>query len=328
MIKQILLTLFIFGTNLFYAQTFDDKNISQLEELKIKAATSEKYELAAKYKKAIELKTAIELAVKEEDYEKANQLKNELIGLNPKNTSDKENIKFIFDDTIGELDCKDNNWRTKNLSKTHARFYGDRANEVHIADHIIYYGVDITYSKLIDRKNLGNGKSILDDKADHFNDYFNKLITVKDLQRWMKKPGMLKGTDIFSNYKAMNMDNFVIDKNYCLSFSDIKTIIKGYSLKEKNGIGMVINIANFNENFSEGKLKAFISLYITFFDIDTREILYAVEATGLSNIPTAFWHKKFAIGANLAVRNLFIDQIYLQGITSTDQLPEKFRLDN
>ena len=123
------------------------------------------------------------------------------------------------------------------------------------------------------------------------------------------------------------MDNFVIDQNYCLSFSDIERIIEGYNLKEKDGIGMVINITSFNENYNERKLTEFISLYITFFDINTRDILYSVEATGLSNIPQAWWYKRYAIGINYAVRTLFIDNIYLQGVTDIEQLPEKFRLD-
>lgn len=329
--KQITLILLVFSTTILFAQSFDDKSISELEQLKNQAVSIENYELAAQYKKAIELKNEIVTAVNQENYEKAARLKEELQNISKSTTSksitNNTSESFVFNENIGEIGCIDNNFRKGNMYGAYARFHGTKAQQVHAADNLIYYGLDITYSKLIDENNIGNGKEVLEKHAEKFNNYFNKLISVKSLQRWMRKQSILKGSNVFNNYKKMDMNSFVTDKNYCLSFSDIKNIIKGYNLEEKEGIGMVLNIANFNENFNEKKYKEFISLYITFFDIKTRDVLYAVEATGISFAPSAFWYKRYAIGVNYALRQLFIDRIYLQGVTSPEQLKEKFRLD-
>lgn len=77
----ICVVLMMISTTIF-AQTFDDKSVTQLTSLKKKAASKQDYELAAKYKKAIEIKGELSKAVKAEDYSKAASLKKELSALN------------------------------------------------------------------------------------------------------------------------------------------------------------------------------------------------------------------------------------------------------
>ncbi len=240
----------------------------------------------------------------------------------------KQSEAFVYNDSIGELGCSDNNYRKgNNMYLTAARFYGTQAQKIYSADDLVYYGLDISYSKLVDSKSIGKGEKILNKYAENFNKYFS-TIDAEHLQRWMNKRSVVKGTDVFHNYKKMNFSSFVVDSNYCIPFTDVEKIVKGYVLKEKQGIGMVVIVASLDENNNAKKnLQEFITVFITFFDISTREVLFAVEATGLSATPTAFWHKRYATGVSIALRTLFIDRIYKEGIINIDQLPEKYRLD-
>ncbi len=252
------------------------------------------------------------------------------ISSNQENTNSyKQNKEFVYDSSIGEVGCQDNNYRKGNNGYLiAARFYGSEAQKIYSANDLVYFGLDISYSKLVDSKSMGKGEKILNKYAEKYNTYSKALIDAEQLQRWMKKRSVVKGTDVFQNYKKMDFDKFVVDSNYCLSISDIKKIVKGYVLKEKQGVGMVVIVATLDENrSSKKKLQEFTTVFITFFDISTREVLFAVEATGMSSAPTAFWHKRYAIGVSLALRTLFIDRIYKEGIVDINQLPEKYRLD-
>ena len=104
-----------------------------------------------------------------------------------------------------------------------------------------------------------------------------------------------------------------------MSFTDLEKIIKSYVLNEKSGIGMVVNIVNFN------KPREYVSGYVTFFDIATREILYSLEATGPAG--GGGWAGHWASGIERIVRGMFIDEIYKRKYTSSGQIHPKLLLD-
>lgn len=88
-------------------------------------------------------------------------------------------------------------------------------------------------------------------------------------------------------------------------------------MREKQGIGMVVNVANFN------KEREYSLIYVTFFDIATREILFAVEASGKAG--GAGMTKHWAEGVSNAFREIFIDQVYKPKRTNSFQIPDKLR---
>ena len=221
--------------------------------------------------------------------------------------------KFTYDKTIGQLGCMQK-------KRVGAKIYGSRSNEVFNAGNIVYYGIDISYSKLTSVRELGKGEELLSKYAFQMRSLVNKdFLKIYDLRRWMKKTNMFYGTDIFSNYSQMDYSAFVTEENYCLSFSDINKIIKGYVLNEKEGIGMVVNVANFN------KTREYVGLFVTFFDISSREVLYSVEATGEAG--GAGWGKHYSVGIGNAVRKMFIDEIYKRKYSSSAQIHPKLLLE-
>jgi hypothetical protein len=103
-----------------------------------------------------------------------------------------------------------------------------------------------------------------------------------------------------------------------MPFEDLQTIVQSYVLREKQGIGMVINLVNFNKD------KEYALIYVTFFDIETREIMFAAEVTG--NAGGSGMTKHWASGVEEAFAKMFIDQIYKPKRSLNHQIPSKLRL--
>src|SRR5690606_37344589 len=98
-----LFTLFIF-TLIFipfsFAQDYSKLSIKELEELKSKAATQENYSEASKIKTIIELKKELEIAAKNEEYQKAAELKAKIQSL-PNGTVDTSNKTSVSNTSSG-----------------------------------------------------------------------------------------------------------------------------------------------------------------------------------------------------------------------------------
>ncbi len=131
----------------------------------------------------------------------------------------------------------------------------------------------------------------------------------------MQQPSIVQGNPVFPNYTFRDFNGFVSGLNFCIPFSDIQKIVKSYVLRETKGVGMVINLVNFN------KEREYALVYITFFDIQTREILFAVEASGEAG--GSGLTKHWATGVEAAVRDMFIDEVYKRRWTNNSMIPHK-----
>lgn len=224
----------------------------------------------------------------------------------------KQNSHFTYNNNIGSVGCQFKN-------PNGAKIYGTRGSEVFIRKDIIYFGFDYTYAKLTNSGKTDKSAIFVDKYLNPMNNILNnELLRVYDLRRWMRKSNMFQGTNIYDNYRSMDINNFIVADNYCLSFEDIQKIVKSYVLNEKEGVGMVINVANLNKH------KEYVDVYVTFFDIASREVMYSVEVTGKAG--GAGWGKHYATGINNAVRHMFIDQIYKRKYTSNGQIHPKLLL--
>lgn len=241
----------------------------------------------------------------------------EVVNNNYTNTSSKTVAKsgnperFVYNPDIGDPFCQIK-------KQTGGKIYGDRGNEVFYRTDVIFYGFDLTYCKLSNKSKLGDGILIVPQYYDAWNDILSRdMLPVSKISSWMSKPTLLVGNSVFPNYHQMDIQNFVTAGNYCISFNDLKKIVASYALREKQGIGMVVNVANFN------KEREYSLIYVTFFDIATREILFAVEASGKAG--GAGMTKHWAEGVNNAFREIFIDQVYKPKRTKSYQIPDKLR---
>jgi len=228
----------------------------------------------------------------------------------PKVQTSKSN-EFVYDPNIGTSNCQ-------TQKSKGAKIYGNRGNEVFFRNDLVFYGYDLTYLKLSNPKKMGQSMKIIQEYFNDFNNELNKEVGYNNLSKWMGKRSMIMGTPVFNNYYKRDFNNFVEYGNYCISFDNLQSIVNSYVLSESQGIGMVINLVNFNKD------REFAMAYVTFFDIGSRDILFAVLVTGEAGGGGMVGH--WAQGVEMAVREIFIDEIYKRKLSNNGMIPSKLRL--
>jgi hypothetical protein len=224
--------------------------------------------------------------------------------------NDLENpTEFVYDSYIGDPYCQ--------IKKPFGgRVYGDRGNEIFYRQDMVFYGFDMTYLKLSNIKKINNGVEIVQDYYEDFHDVLaNHILPFKDIRYLMEKQSMFLGKSVFPNYRYMNYQDFVVAGSYCIPFEDLKKIVKSYVLTEKAGVGMVIVLENFNKD------REYSLIWVTFFDIATREILFAAEVSGKAG--GSGMAKHWDVGVEVAFKKMFIDNIYKPRRVNNYQIPEK-----
>lgn len=229
----------------------------------------------------------------------------------PSNIKGNYKHEFVYNPNIGNPNCQVQKSRG-------AKIYGNRCNEVFFRQDLIFYGYDLTYLRLTNPKKMGQSMQLIQQYFNDWNNVFNKDIGYNNLSKWMGKRSMIMGTPVFNNYYKRNFNNFVEYGNYCISFEDLQKIINSYDLNENQGIGMVINLVNFNKD------REFSMAWVTFFDVKTRDILFAVLTTGEAGGGGMVGH--WATGVEDAVREIFIDEIYKRKLSNNGMIPSKLRL--
>jgi len=219
--------------------------------------------------------------------------------------------QFIYDPEIGDPFCQIR-------KQVGGKLYGQRGNEIFYRQDIVFYGFDMTYLKLSNKSKTGDGIIIAPKYLPAWNELLtNDMLPIQKIRDWMGNRSIFIGNSVFDNYSTSDMQNFVISSNYCIPFEDLQKIVKSYVLREKEGLGMVINLENFN------KEREYALIYVTFFDIATREILFAAEISGEAG--GAGMTKHWASGVENAFREMFIDQIYKPRRTQDYMIPNKLR---
>ncbi len=220
------------------------------------------------------------------------------------------NEKFVYDKNIGNLNAE-------RLYPNKIKIFGEKTKEVYLEPNVVYFGIDLSYSKISKSGKTEDGEKKFLKIKKNVNSSLGD-INANNYRRWMRKDNVFQGTNISLNYKYMNLNEFIVNDCYELTIGDINKIVKAYVLNENEGIGMVHNVSNY---YLLGKSNdKYVSMYTTFFDIKTREVLFAVLSTYLL---TGSYSAFFGIGK--MAREVFIDEIYLKGITRTDQLPDKYK---
>ncbi len=217
--------------------------------------------------------------------------------------------EFVYDPSIGDPYCQ--------IKKPFGgRVYGDRGNEIFYRQDMVFYGFDMTYLKLSNERKIGDGVEIVQNYYEDFHDVLAKhILPFKDIRHLMGKQSMFLGKSVFPNYRYMNYQDFVVAGSYCIPFEDLKKIVRSYVLTEKAGVGMVIVLENFN------KEREYSLIWVTFFDIATREILFAAEVSGKAG--GSGMAKHWDAGVDVAFRKMFIDNIYKPRRVSNYQISEK-----
>jgi len=138
---------------------------------------------------------------------------------------------------------------------------------------VIWYGWDFSNFKVCDQ----NIKTyIVKDKyipvwIEKMNDFFPEKHVRKELNKefFSSNPNTIQNL-----YKQKNFREYLTDDKFELPLDSIKAIVKRYPLTEKSGAGFVIIVENLN------KPERYVTGYLTFFDINTKEVLWTTKMKG------------------------------------------------
>lgn len=151
--------------------------------------------------------------------------------------------------------------------------HGEGIKTVAETKSVVFYGMDFSLMRLTDAK-----KVELDSDLERFFggwiSTFEKLEYVDHVKKYLhKKEFVYSPGSVQSRYKLVPEEWCILD-DYSFSFDTLQSAIKTYNLKEKEGVGFVINIENFNKRYEKG------TMFMTFFDIKTKDVLWSVETWG------------------------------------------------
>lgn len=179
---------------------------------------------------------------------------------------------------------------TKHTPKRDKRYVEYRNGVKHVIDaqSITYFGVDLSEMKLTNPEKYG--------KEEKLNLYieaweegvYNKIKNIKFKNLFKKTKRDFKFKESLFCTSELN-DNksspWISNYKYEMSIEDIVKKVKSYELDEDKGLGFVMIVENFN------KIDVKTSVYYTFFDINTREIIWSIRIimnpTGVTM--TGFW---------------------------------------
>jgi len=143
---------------------------------------------------------------------------------------------------------------------------------------VTWLGLDFSRANFIgDREKFGSESDV-----HHLIDAWNDLI-LKEHDKYdiAKAIGRKQVENNLQAVKAHNAELDVLtmfseeEKDYLhLKTSDIEEIIAGYDLSGLSGIGLMFNVESFNKKNEEG------SIYVTFINLDTKEVLFTERMTG------------------------------------------------
>lgn len=143
---------------------------------------------------------------------------------------------------------------------------------------VAWLGLDFTEARFIgDRERLGSHSDVL-----HLMEAINQLIinepTKYDIAEAIERTRIEKAINITSNRNSvLEVGELLSDKSkdyQRLKPSDIEAIIGEYDFEDLTGIGLMFNVESFS------KMDESASVWVTFINMDTKEVLFTQRLTG------------------------------------------------
>lgn len=145
-------------------------------------------------------------------------------------------------------------------------------NSVVNADKIHWFGVDFTNAKMIGTPGFTNPDVICERYIQKkWNTYVFFENEKYDMSKFLKgKPVEPHLKFILDRNSVVTTDGLIINDDHQISKTDIQNTINQYNIN-KNGVGLVFVVESFN------KLNESANIWVTFFDMSTKNILYTNE---------------------------------------------------
>ena len=138
-------------------------------------------------------------------------------------------------------------------------------SDVFNSTDIVWYGLDFSEVKLVGSEGFTNPPEI---KNRYFNSWNQLFVTERDkynLQETFKKKNVEYNLDVVEERnKLPNVEELVINTSYTLDEAKIPDMLKEYSTKETEGIGLVFIMEAFNKTAEAA------TMFVVFFDITAK----------------------------------------------------------
>jgi hypothetical protein len=178
----------------------------------------------------------------------------------------------------------------------------DKSDSIRNTEPLFYYGVDFSHIRISDSLKVSRSAEYGKVYPRAWIGYLEKEIIRNHWVQWSlrKKSFYYKQNEIIS-VSANVVNDFIIAEPYSFPLDTVKYAIKQYNLNEKAGIGLVLLPENFN------KQEEHALMWIVFFDIQSREVLWATEVTGNCQHMgyTAHWASGIIDGFKYFIRKIY-----------------------
>lgn len=187
----------------------------------------------------------------------------------------------------------------------------NKEGDVFTKDEIVWIGLDFSKAKLVGQFDQGAGvmPATGSDIKVKYIPAWNMLILNEQKKYNIGKA--FRKIKVFNDIGIVEKSNSAIDVDNLITYNDykfdnsnttIQEIISGYSRGEKaDGIGLVFIIESFNKPAERA------SLYVTFFDIATKKVLFTEKMIGK---PGGFGLRNYWAGSIKNILNQIDDRAY------------------
>ena len=152
--------------------------------------------------------------------------------------------------------------------------YSQELSRLFSEKDMTFYGLDFTAAKCIGMSEFPGGDEMVDFYIPKWNDIFmvgKKKIRIGSPYK-MKKVSY--DTMVYQLNRQIVRDELIMDGSHSLKRSQIADIVYNFADKEKDGLGLVYIVESLNAN------EGFASIWISFFDIKTGELIIAEPTRG------------------------------------------------
>jgi hypothetical protein len=155
--------------------------------------------------------------------------------------------------------------------------FSQNASRVFTSDSLVFYGVDFSNCRLIGDFGLGGGADMKNKMFVQWNEIFVKEAPKYDLPKTFRKKTVIYDMNSVAAQNAKTDENLILSSNndFVLDPALIPKMVAAYSMGEiKKGTGLVFIVDNYNKNKEQGLV------YVTFFDIASKKVLFSEELKG------------------------------------------------
>lgn len=143
------------------------------------------------------------------------------------------------------------------------------------ADEIVYFGLDFSKVRLIGSEGFSNPPDI---KARYFRSWNMVVVNEAskyDLKKAFKKDVIRRDLSVIEERNTLpDAEALVINSSYSIDREDVESVISTYKGEYDSGVGLVFIVESFNKTGEIGKM------WVTFFDIETKEVLVTRRYSG------------------------------------------------